>query len=503
MLPPNAFTVLDWTVVINYFLFVLFIGLCSSKKQKSDKSFFLGNRSMPVWAVSLSIIATSLSAVTFIGAPQEAYQGDLSYLVLNIGGALAVCIVAVFFLPAFYRSNSLTIYGYLEQRFNTKVRIAAGITFLFGRLLASGARLFAAAMGSSLILYGTGEEHLYQTIVMVLILGFTGTLYTLSGGIKAVIWTDVLQIFVVIGSAVLSIVVLLQKIPLSIGEIIDYLNCCTNLNTGASKLTLVHTTFDWQNPYTIWTGTFAIVFLNMASYGVDQDLVQRMLTCKSAFRGGVSLILSHLLSICVVLLFMCIGLLLYLFSDPGVMGSHAVSFSTSELVYPQFLIQHLPPGISGLAIAGLLAASMSSLDSAINAMASSAIADIWRPLKQKTSEMEGNVFHSRVAVCLMGIALTVFAIFSALTYDPANTSLLGFALGVMSYAYAGLLGIFFTGLFTRRGNTKTVYAALIAGAATVFALQPASFGIQIAWPWWMVIGTFVSFTICCLGNPDE
>ena len=505
------FTNLDWAIVVGYFAVVLFIGIFFSRKHEGDKSFFLGSQNMPMWAVALSVVATSLSTVTFMGAPQEAFKSDLSYLILNVGGIIAVFLVAVFFIPAFYRSKSMTIYGYLEKRFNSKVRVMAGFAFLAGRLLASGARLFAASLGVSLLLYGSANIGKSELVMTILLLGVIGTIYTLSGGIKSVIWTDVMQIVVIIFSAVLSLIVLYNKIPLDFGGIWEHLSQAPSSYQGGSKLSLVHTELDLASPYTLWTGFFIIIFMNMASYGVDQDLVQRMMTCKCAWRGGLALILSNILNIFIILVFMCIGLLLYLYSDPEIMGREAAVFERTELVYPQFLIEHLPAGISGLAMAGLLAAAMSSLDSAINAMASSSLADVLRPIKrafgQESEEFQEGTKVSRIAVALMGTLLTMFAIMLAFMYDAKSDTLLGFALGVMAYSYAGLLGVFLTGIFTNRGNTQSVVAAFIGGAAVVFFLQPSFFpawlGVSIAWPWWMFFGTCASFILCVSGSPES
>ena len=506
----KAFALLDWAVIASYFIAVLVIGSLASGRQKGDRSFFLGNRNMPTWAVAISILASSLSAVTFLGAPQEAFKGDLSYLILNVGGIIGAFVIAYFLIPIFYSTNTLTIYGYLEGRFGVRVRILAGISFLFGRLFASGARLFAAALGASLLIHGGSYPNFEELSLIILVLGIVGTAYTLFGGIRAVIWTDVLQFSIVLATIVISIGFLLHEIPLSFSEIFSRLASSSGIHEGTSKLTVIHNEWNLSSPYTLLTGTFAIVFLNIASYGVDHDLVQRMLTCKSAWKGGFSLVSSIFISVFVVALFMSIGLLLYLFNQPDVMGDKAAQFVHSELVYPQFLISYLPAGLSGLAIAGLFAVCMGSLDSAINAMASSAVADVWRPIKNeffgsKEAEMQESLKSGRVGVAIAGGALMLFAILAAFTYDPKNSTLLGFALGVMTYAYSGLLGVFLSGIFTKRGNTKSAILALIVGPIVVLLLQPAFLpkwlDIQIAWPWWMVFGTTVSFITCTTGSP--
>jgi SSS family transporter len=521
-LQATSFGIADWAVIAGYFVLVLAIGAWVGRRPMDDQGYFLGGRSMPVWAVALSVVATSLSAVTFIGAPQEAFVGDLSYLILNLGSFVAVVIVAALFVPAFYRANTLTIYGYLAKRFGEPARIAVSCVFLLGRLLASGARLFIAAVAISVLFFGFGDHSFGQLVAAICVLGLVGTVYTVCGGIKAVIWTDVLQILVVIGAAVMSVVLLVRAIPLSVPEMIDALRQPVAM-TGSGgeaatlqKLQVVHTPLDLSTPYTLWTGLFAVVFLNLAAYGTDHDLVQRMLTCKSALRGGLSVVLANVLGLGVVLLFMVIGLLLYLLSDPNIMGERAVQFTSSEKVYPQFLISYLPPGLSGLAMAGLLAAAMGSLDSAINAMASSLRADVYRPLRAALSSKplaESSSRGSRWAVAIMGALLTAFAVFAAAIYDPKRDTLLGFALGVMSFAYAGMLGVFLTGLLTRRGNTISIFAALIVGALVVTAVQPtllawwseAVFGEvwKVAWPWWMVFGTTASFVVCAAGPPSR
>jgi len=536
----------DYCIIIVYLLLVVLIGFASARKQFSDRDYFLGGGNMPTWAVSLSVLATSLSAATFVGVPQFSFSADLSYLILIPGGLIAVSIVAFFFIPAFYRAGTLTIYGLLEKRFGSDASYAVSITFLIGRLLASGARLFIAAIPVTLILFGVEGITVKHTVLAVIILGLVGTAYTLMGGIRAVIWTDVLQFFILLGAGILTMVLLFRDIPLPPAEIAEVLTHGGEF--VENKLNIVSTSTNIGASYTVWTGFFAIVFLNMASYGVDHDLVQRMLTCSSPLRGGMALIVSNLLGIPVVFLFLIIGLLLYVYySLPEVMGDARPMdmIEGSVQIFPQYILNHLPPGAKGLAMAGIFAAAMSSFDSAVNAMAASFIADVQPHLGEKLRNFiritakaeeaspkiesasvinksdslseEGHkeigITSSRITVLGMGLLLTLFACVAAVTYDPDRDTLIGFALGVMSYAYAGMLGVFLTALFTRRGNSSTVICALCVGAGVVLLLQPSIFGrltykyfgmvYNVAFPWWMVLGTTASFIVCVLGKPMD
>lgn len=493
--PAPAFTMIDWAIVGGYLAVIIAIGALATRKKASKDEFFLAGRRIPVWAAAMSLMATTLSAATFIGGPEDAFGGDLTYLIWQLGQIIAVFIVAFLFLPAFFRAGTVTIYGYLGQRFGPAAKTAASAAFLIGRLLASGARLFIAGLAFSLILYGdTSIEHLIPAIILF---GVIGTAYTAAGGIRAVIWTDTLQIVIVVGSAVLALLLLLHKIPMSVPEIVDALQ--TSGKDGANKLRWYDATLDLKSPYTIWTA-LAMVLFNMAAFGTDQDMAQRMLTTRSPKRAASSLIAGILANIPVTGLFLCLGLLLFIFyKRPDLMGdaAPAEALIDKRQVYPQFLLHHLPTGVRGLAMAGLFAAAMSSLDSAVNAMASSAVDDLKLRVPQ------------RAAVVVMGATLTAFAIGAALIYDPKNDTLIKFALGIMTIAYGGLLGVFLTALLTRNGNTVSVVAALIAGAVAVLVCKywpqiSAStdtdgnvvLGPKIAFAWWMVIGTAVSFAIC-------
>ena len=518
-LPLAVFGTLDWFVLLGYFALMFCVGHLTARRRVDAEGYFLGGRRMPTFAVALSIVATSLSVATFVGAPQFSFTGDLTYLSQNIGVFIAAAVVATIFLPRFYAAGTVTIYGYIDQRFGESARVATSAMFLVGRLLASGVRLFIAAIPVCLLVFGAFEPARWQLVVAIILIGAVGVAYTVAGGIKAVIITDCVQIIIVIGSCVLGIALLLHKIPVGVGEIMQML---ADPSTGpyGSKLKFIDTSLDTARPFTLWTALIGATFLNTASLGVDHDLVQRMLTARSAWKGSVSLLVSQVIGLLVVSLFMLIGLLLYVFyRRPDVMGAAAPSdeLRASFQVYPQFLLYHLPTGLAGLAIAGMFAAAQGSLDSAINAMASSAVADLYWPLKRRRGEAVDVSAHSkapRLAVAAMGLLLILFAIGAAFYYDPkGRRPLIDFALGVMSFAYTGMLGVFLTALLTRRGNTASVLLALATGVIVTTLLQESVFawltqrflGIphRLASFWWMPIGTAISFLVCVAGRPPR
>ncbi len=499
------FSLLDWGVLCGYMLLMVVVGVLVARRQKDVEGFFLGGRSMPAWAVSLSVLATSLSAATFIGAPQIAYAGDMTYLSTNIGTILAAFIVALFFVPPLYRAGTVTLYGFLTQRFGPGATLAASCMFLLGRLLASGARLFMAGIGFALILYGDYAPP--DLLIAIIILGAIGTAYTVCGGIRAVIWTDAIQIFVVGATALLSVLLLLRMIPLTPNEIVETLRTA---ETG-DKLRLVDWRFSFAEPFTFWAAFVAMTVVGMSTYGVDHDLAQRVMTARSPLRGGLALVGSMILGLPLVGLFLVIGLLLHIYyARPDLMGVDAPwdAIADSKRVYPQFLLNHMPIGLRGLSMAGLFAAAMSSFDSAINAMASVAVADIYLPLRKqwRGGEVSNELALSRWMVVGMGILLTLFAVLAVFLQQAGNETLISFSLGVMAFALAPLLGVFSAALFTRRGNTRSVWTALGIGMLSVLLLQPyaapAWLDIPLAWPWWWVIVSPLSFLICILGCPQ-
>ena len=520
LLPLATFAPLDWGIIALYLGGMVLIGHVVGRKKTDAKGYFLGERSSPTWAVVLSIIATSLSAATFLGAPQEAFRGDLTYLILNVGNFIGVVIVAAIFIPRFYAAGTVTIYGYLKRRFGEPARIATSAMFLLGRFLASGARLFMAAGPVCLLLFhgskpGAGPTQ-GQQIMAILLIGVIGIAYTVSGGIRAVIWTDSAQIIIVAGAALLSICLLLHKIPLPVNQLIHELaRPGTGVNGGGKLhwLDLSFNPFDLTKKYTLWVALFSTTFSGVAAYGVDHDLVQRMLTAKSAWRGSFSVVAAQVLGMIVAAMFMAIGLLLYVYyRRPDLMGAAAPTqaLSGSPYIYAEFLLT-LPSGLAGIAMAGLFAAAQGSLDSAINAMASSAVADVYWPIRRMRGlAVDTGTRAPRLAVGLMGTLLIGFAIACVFLYDDKHDTLLSFALEIMAFAYTGMLGVFLTALLTRRGNNVSVLCALVVGVVVTalmreticdwWTLRLLGRARHVSNFWAMTVGTPISFLVCCAGG---
>jgi SSS family transporter len=501
---PGGLSVIDWTVVGLYMCFVVLVGVLHARREKSGGDFFLAGRRVPMWAAAVSVLATSLSAVTFIGGPQEAFDNNLTYLSLNLGGLLAVILVAIFFIPAYYRAQVTSVYELVGQRLGDSAERATSAMFLVGRIFASGARLYIASIPLSLIVFGDlAPGHLVAAICIV---AAVATLYTISGGIGAVIWTDFAQMLVLLTAAGVCIWLLLDRIPMPAGEIVETLRASTT-DTGASKLTLFDTRLDPSLPFTIWGALIGMTLFNMAAYGTDQDLVQRMLTCRSAVRGSWSLILSNILGMAVVTVFLALGLLLYIFyARPDLIGDSAPeAIEDSRRVFLRFILHETPVGLRGLMIAGLLAAAMSSLDSALNAMSSATVCNFVRPrLGEITPKAELRL--ARLFVGVFAILLAGFACLCVWLQRESDEGLLPFALGVMLYAYAGTLAVFCCALFTKRGNATSALAALVTGFLAVGAMQFGPKWID-AWPlppfalgWRMAIASILAFAVCLLGT---
>ena len=506
-LPPtdvqSGFTALDWAIVGVYLLSMVGLGAWLSRRQTDTRAYFLSGGKIPAWAAAVSVVATSVSAATFIGAPEQSYTGNLTYLAGVLSSVIAVIVVAVWFIPAFYREKVTTVYELLERRLGVKARRGCSGAFMLGRLLASGARLYIAAIPVSLIAFGDlSTGHLAASIAIAAV---ASILYTVLGGLDAVIWTEVPQALLFVFAAVAAIGILLWHIPAGVSEIAGAL-ARTTLPDATSKLTLFDTRFSLTSDFSVWSALIGLTLFNLAVYGTDHDLAQRMLTCKSAAKGSQSALLSNALGLGVAALFLVIGLLLYVFYQrPDLMGDAAPgSAPEGRKVFLSFILDHTPPGVRGLMLAGLFAAAMSSLASSMQAMASTLVCDFYRPLRPGRDEAH-YLRVSRGAVVLWGVLLALFAVACIALQESSGKGLIPFAMEVMLYAYTGMLAVFVTAIFTRRGTGASAVAALWAGAIATAAMQ---FAPILAKKWWhidvialslgwkMFIGTAIALAVC-------
>ncbi len=509
-----GFALIDWLVVAAYLALVLGIGALALKRRAGSDDFFLAGRSMPMWAVAISILATAQSAATFIGGPQESFTGDLTYLSTNIGSLIASVVVAVFFIPAFYRRSVTSVYELIGSEMGTSAQRLASAMYMIGRVFASGARLFIVAIPFALLVFGDLKaSHMAMSIVIVTTIA---TLYSTAGGIRAVIWTDVLQVVIYITCITLALLLIWQKIPLSVGEAAEALR----MADGGDKLRVFDFSADPANDFTVWAAVIGFALFNIAAYGADQDLTQRMLTCRTARRASWSVIAAMLIGLPVVLLFLVMGLLLHLHhAHPEWAGAEAAGRAVvdSRRVFLDFIFHEMPAGVRGLMIAGVFAAAMSSLDSGLNAMSSTTIADFYRPwrlARDPQHEVGGSDERriGRFASVFWAAMIGGFALLCIFWYDPEKDTLIRFALGVMTFAYAGLLGVFFTAIFTKRGNAVSAAAAMAVGFGIVLLLDPTVYkkwtgwftddAQAIAFPWHLTIAATVSFVVCVCGRRE-
>lgn len=519
--------VLDWIIVAGFLGILVTIGYLFSRKNKNIDDYFVAGRAMPGWLVALAATGTSISAGTFVGSPELGFNTNLTYVMNLIAAIIGGSIVAAFILPKLYNAKTITIYGFIGDRFGETSKRANSVMFLVGQLFTSGSRLFIAAIAVSVILFGS--IHFQFMIWSIIILGAISTIYTMLGGIKGLLYIDAFQTLLIIFTGIVAFFIIYFALDMPLSEI------WANLTTGgmvkdpgvAAGMTAERTLFGWSAgnklvmfdpsldpklPYTIVGGVIGIAFFRVAQYTTDHEFVQRQLTAKDVKKAGTSLIYSQLICLPVVVLFISLGLLLFVLyrTNPEFDALGASFFTDARDVFPQFIKNHIPMGVRGLMIVGLLAAALSSFNSAINAMASSFVSDLYLPIKKERGHaVEDNadqMTSSRKMVILMGAVLTGFAIVTAVMQQSSGLNLVDFATGIMCFAYAGMIGVFLTAIFTKRGNTKSVLASLIVGALIIIPLmfQKQIFGqTYIAWCWWCPIGGIISTIICLLGKPKK
>jgi SSS family transporter len=451
------------------------------------KGYFLGESNIPAWAVMISIVATETSAVTFLSVPGRGYRGDLTFIQLAFGYILARIVVAVLLLPAYFKGEIYTAYQVLERRFGGATQKAASILFLISRTLASGLRLFLAAKVLEVI---TG----WDIVASIVLIGASTLLYTFLGGLKAVVWTDVLQFFIYLLGAGFALTILLREVPGGWSAIWEQ-------GRAAGKFHFIDwggwpptTTGDgWlgslgsmlTKPYTIWAGVIGGLVLDTGTHGADQMMVQRYLSARSQRAAAWALVGSGFVILSQFALFLSIGVGLWVLYKGRPFDGDA-EFAT-------FIKDYLPVGVRGLVIAAIFSVSMSTMSGALSASASSTVNDLYRPIFPNTDERR-LMRLSKGLTAFWGVVQVVVAIGAI----GLKQSVVDNALSVASFVMGPLLGLFLLGLFTRRVGQRAAFAGMIAAIAATSAVY---FRTNVAYPWYSVVGAGTVFLVAVALHP--
>src|SRR5437660_2379364 len=470
---------IDSAVLLLYFVLIIAVGLYMGRKEENLKDFALGGRRMPWWAVLASLIAAETTAATFFGTPGEGFTfRNYTYLQLALGTILARILVSYIFIKPYYDYKVYSIYEYLTARFGVPTKNAASAVFLFTRLLASGARLYVAAIALALgyeMIRGVRPD---QTETLFIYIGATvaivllTAIYTTLGGIKAVIWTDVIQASIMIGSALVALGLLYFSIPGGWHEIIqrrggfhfsDFIT--TGLNPARTGWDKIKGMFAIE--YTIFAGLIGSTFMTMSTHGTDQDMVQRMLTAPDVRRSRRSLIMSGLADIPIAFTFLSIGVLLWVFYQTH--QDHVVPKTPNE-IFCHYILYEMPVGLRGLLLAGIFATAMGSLSTALNALATSFTRDWYVTYIRPGANGVDSLRVVRWAAVGFSILMIVVAsITSYLVIVHPKVRIIPIVLGIFGYTYGSLLGVFLCGMFTKRrrnhaGNIQAMTAGFIVVA---------------------------------------
>ena len=499
----TQFATLDWIVVAIYGAILVVGGYAFSRTGTRDADeYFLAGHTVPAWLAAVSVLSATQSAATFLGGPDYGYRSDYTYLGGVLSSVLAALFVARVLIPRFYALRVTTVYELLRVRYDATAMRWAGGMFLVGRVLAGGARVYLAAIAISMVVFSSVDaQGIILSAAAVMVAAF---LFTFVGGLRAVLWNDLIQFAIYIGSAIAVLVFLRMSIPASNAEIVAALR---NTPEGVNKLLLFDPSTDLAKPFTLLSIFTGLFLLNTANAGLDQDTTQRLLASPDARTGARGLIWSALGSIPIIAMFMTIGVLLYIFYNrPDLMGeanSAATTFSGEKVtVFVHYILTQIPPGLRGLVTIGVTAAAVATTNSALNAMSSVLISDFYRPIRERRGaapEMH-YVRAGRWGMGVVGVAMFAMAVLSFYWQRYTDTPLLEFALSVMSFAYAGLLGVYIVAVFTSRGSTAGVIAALVGGFVTVLLLQPwMGLGLMVlAFPYQLCAGTVVATVLAAV-----
>lgn len=465
---------LDVVIIAAYLIGITFFGLRFRKSQRSMRDYFLADRSIPWWAIALSIVAAETSTLTVIGTPGIAYAGNFGFLQVVLGYLAGRIVICLIFIPHYFRGEMFTAYQLIDRRFGKMLhKITAGV-FLITRAAAEGVRVWAVAIVVGIAL-GTSEIG-SVAIVMALTL-----IYTFEGGMAAVIWTDMVQLLIYVSGTIVGLFTLMHLVPGGWPAV-------HAAASAAGKLQVFDFGFSLVKTYTFWAGLIGGMFLTTATHGTDQLMVQRLLAARNQRESQTALLSSGLVILVQFTLFLLFGAGLWVYYG---IFSPSTRFAKPDYIFPTFIVDHMPHGISGLLIAAILAAAMSNLSAALNSLSSTSMIDFYLRARPETSE-RARLGLSRGATVVWGIVL--FGLALASRYGG---SVLEKGLSIASVAYGGLLGVFLLGLLTRRATQSGAIVGMLCGLTVNVYIWGWT---HIAWTWYVTIGACTTFAVGYLAS---
>lgn len=459
--------ILDLAVIVAYLIGITLFGARFKSSQKTLKDYFLGGRNTPWWAIAFSIVSAETSTLTVIGTPAISFGGNFGFLQVVAGYLLARVVISFLFLPQYFKGEMFTAYELMQRRFGPRIRKLTAGSFLILRAMAEGVRVFAISIVVSIVL-GTGEV---SSIILIVCLTL---FYTFEGGMTAVIWTDVVQMFLYVSGAVLSLFVILGKIPGGWDHV-------AVVAGAADKFRVFDFSMDFTKPYTFLGGFLGGCFLTTASHGTEQLMVQRLLAARSERESRLALFSSWVVIAFQFTLFLVIGVILFVYYGDG----HLPLPAKLDRIYPQFIWDNLPRGVAGLVIAAILAAAMSNLSAALNSLSSTTIMDFLKPMSKKARSEAQYLRLAKWATVGWGVIL----FFIGLVAKKVD-SVLEAGLSIASIVYGALLGVFLLGILTKRVGEVAAMCGMTVGLLLMFYVK---FGTHVAWTWYVMIGTSATF----------
>lgn len=471
---------IDFAIILVYLAGITLFGAYFRRGQQSLRDYFLGGRTAPWWAIACSIVATETSTLTIIGTPALAYAGNLAFLQLVIGYLVARAILCVVLVPQYFQGEFYTAYQLLEKRFGTRMKSAAALVFMGTRAVAEGVRISAIGKVVS-VAFGTGERWSIAIVTALTLI------YTFEGGMRAVIWTDVAQLALYLTGSVAAFFLLLHKIPGGWTEV-------TQVATASGdKLRVFDFAFSLTKSYTFWSGLLGGTFLTMASHGTDQTMVQRLLSARSERDSKKALLGSGVIVFAQFALFLVLGVMLFVFAQHTMVPAPA----DTDRIFPEFIVRNMPVGLAGLVLASIFAVAMSNASGSLNSLASSSIIDFGKRTADVVSTSTGaddsasrQLSRSRRMTLVWGVVLGALGLVHW-------GGVLEAGLTIASITYGGMLGVFLLGNWNRRANQTGALIGFTAGIAAMIAVR---FFTPLAFTWYVLAGTIVTFAIGSLAS---